>query len=396
MAYSIKANEHFKVQNYTGDGQSDATTPGFGQDISGVGFQPGMTWIQGRSVSTSFEDFIVTSLFGAGRYLSWNNDSGGNYNSNNSQMRGLSNVSVLSAFLSDGFTVNQHAGDPGQTAISVNENGETYASYNWKLSTSTTTDTSGDITSEYRNNQTAGISIFRYTGNGVTMSSNRGDGQRIAHGLGGIPDTVFLKNVSNTAQSAGFWYHYHSLLTGFNRFNYISYDESTTTQTTGLNITDGLHPTDEFIRLGHDDNINVDGDTYIGIAFKNIPGFSSFGLRKSTRVNSFSNSFANTITYTGFKPGLLVAIPYSTSAGGNNYAVDCVNPGYSTRLNGRDTWGFGRGVGSIFSNTDRFTAWSILNNGFKSLDSPGSQYDWFYMAFAKEGLSVGGVPSTGA
>jgi hypothetical protein len=92
----------------------------------------------------------------------------------------------------------------------------------------------------------------------------------------------------------------------------------------------------------------------------------------------------------------LVAIPYSTSAGGNNYAVDCVNPGYSTRLNGRDTWGFGRGVGSIFSNTDRFTAWSILNNGFKSLDSPGSQYDWFYMAFAKEGLSVGGVPSTGA
>ena len=90
----------------------------------------------------------------------------------------------MTAFNSDGFTVNTDTG--------FNGNGATYASWNWKAGTTSGIATNGstNITpSGYSFNQTAGFSMIAYTGTAV-------DGAYLPHGLGKSPELLLLKSRS--------------------------------------------------------------------------------------------------------------------------------------------------------------------------------------------------------
>ena len=105
MAYTPidKGGNFFNTKLYTGNA-TDAT------GITGVGFQPDMTWIKERSQTRSHVLFDVIR--------------GATYQFNpNSNATNVAVAESLQSFDSDGFTIG--------TATSVNQSSETYVSWNW-------------------------------------------------------------------------------------------------------------------------------------------------------------------------------------------------------------------------------------------------------------------------
>ena len=173
MAYTTinKSSVHFNTKLYTGNGSTNA--------ITGVGFQPDLTWIKIRNAageSHSWWDAVRTAT----KYISSNNT--------NTE---ATDASGLTAFDSDGFTL----GSTGR----VNQNTNTFASWNWKAGGAGSANTDGDINSTVSVNTTAGMSIVKWTGDNYTSSST------IGHGLGVVPAMIIIKNLDN----ADDWYTYH-------------------------------------------------------------------------------------------------------------------------------------------------------------------------------------------
>ena len=105
---------YFNTKLYTGDGGT--------QDITGVGFAPGMTWIKARSVGYSHS--LQDTLRGPGTATSI-------YPDLNSPAGTYGAYGQISAFGTDGFTV-ASGGHGSYPVAQVNQNGVTYASWNWK------------------------------------------------------------------------------------------------------------------------------------------------------------------------------------------------------------------------------------------------------------------------
>ena len=105
MAYTPidKGGNFFNTKLYTGNA-TDAT------GITGVGFQPDMTWIKERSQTRSHVLFDVIR--------------GATYQFNpNSNATNVAVAESLQSFDSDGFTIG--------TATSVNQSSETYVGWSW-------------------------------------------------------------------------------------------------------------------------------------------------------------------------------------------------------------------------------------------------------------------------
>ena len=92
------------------------------QSITGVGFQPDLTWIKSRS--GAYNHNLLDSARGGRRWLGSNSEAGQDYQTS----------SYISSFDSDGFTLD---GDGGST----NVNGTTYVAWNWKAGGATPTKT---------------------------------------------------------------------------------------------------------------------------------------------------------------------------------------------------------------------------------------------------------------
>ena len=130
MAYTTidKPTDYFNTVLYTGNTNA--------QSITCVGFQPDWVWIKKRSSVANHH--LYDSVRGVQKRI--------NSNTTNTEATATTN---LTAFGSDGFTIG--------TDNDINENSETYVSWNWKKTA------------------TAGFDIVSYTGNG----SNR----TISHSL---------------------------------------------------------------------------------------------------------------------------------------------------------------------------------------------------------------------
>ena len=103
MAQINKPNQYFNTVTYTGNG-TDAT------GITGVGFQPDWVWIKERSSTSPHK--LLDAVRGATKELE--------SNSTNAE---ATEATSLQSFDSDGFTVGTNG--------AVNENSQTYASWNW-------------------------------------------------------------------------------------------------------------------------------------------------------------------------------------------------------------------------------------------------------------------------
>ena len=346
MAYSAitKPSLHFNTKLYTGNGGTNA--------ITGVGFQPDWTWIKNRTSGQDHQLYDVVR--GVTKMM--------NSNSANAQS---TVANGLTAFGTDGFTLGSHN--------ESNDNGDNYVSWNWKAGNSQgSSNTDGTINTTYTSvNSTAGFSISQYTGTGSAGT--------IGHGLGGTPALVILKVIN---QAYSWWVANHKMPTYGSDFLYL---ESTSAKSGAGGIMNNTAPTSSVFSVGTSGDANGSGNTYLALCFKEVKGFSKFGVYRGNGNNT------GPFIYTGFKPAWVIMKRYDSS---NNWKIvdnkrSPTNPLDKT-INA-DT----SGTEGTETNTD------FLSNGFKirrnggDVNADGGYY--MYMAFAAEPIvaNVGqSIPAT--
>ena len=338
MAYTTinKSTDYFNTKLYTGN-FTDNT------DITGVGFQPDLVWLKERSNTSSH--LLQDAVRGANKDLFSNETSAEESNTNR-----------MKAFISDGFTLGAHN--------LSNQNGETYASWNWKANGTGSANTTGATASTVSANTTAGFSIVKYTGAGATT---------YGHGLGATPNMIIIKKLN----SADDWFVYHhSIITAsssnkqFMRLNNTNALESNGTAYTFTSVSDTT------FGVGTDDKISESGDSFIAYCFAGKQGYSKFGSYTG------NGNADGTFVYTGFSPAWVMI--KETSGLGSWRIYDSQRPTYN------DKYGLIADATDVEETATNRNKIDQLSNGFKLRmqydDTNGTGGSYIYMAFAEAPL----------
>ena len=263
-----QATDYFKTVLYTGN---EGT-----QTITGVGFQPDWTWNKNLQ-STDFH-ILQDSSRGAGKEI-FSNSSADEESYDNS----------ITSWNTDGFVLGSRA--------PINRNNEQFVSWNWKANggTTTTNDASstgvGATDSVIQANTDAGFSIVTYTGTGSATT--------IAHGLGGVPEVMIIKNRTGGDHSwAGFYHHLMAGSAAASATDYLSFD-SASTLVDDATIWNDTPPTSTVFTVGSANNTGASKD-YVGYFFRSIEGYSKFG------VYTANGAVDGPFVFTGFRPQLVI------------------------------------------------------------------------------------------
>ena len=339
MAQIDKPNLHFNTKLHTGTGST--TT------ITGVGFQPDMTWWKSRSNAVNHA--LYDAVRGGSKLLRPN------------QTNAEETNAAVSAFTSDGVTLT------GGDAF-TNTSGYTYASWNWKANGTGSSNTNGTITSTVSANQTAGFSIVKYTGNGTA-------GATIGHGLSSVPNVVLIKALTSSTQQ---WNMYHSSL-GNGSHMHFNLTNAVNSSSTYFNNTT---PTSSVFSVGSYFETNESSTDFIAYCFAEKKGYSKFGSYTG------NGNADGTFVYTGFKPAFVII--KETSDTGNWCMSDNKRDGYNPTKN---LYVDKSDVENTANTIDHYS------NGFKirstggSVNTSGS--NMIYMAFAEEPLvGTNNIPAT--
>ena len=326
------ASKFMDITLYTGNGTN--------QSIGNSGFQPDLVWIKNRTSAT--DHAIYDSVRGATKQLS----------SNTTGVE-TTELTGLTSFNTVGFSVGSIA--------AVNTNANNYIAWQWRAGAAPVTNTGGTITSTVSVNTTAGFSIVRYTGDGIS-------GKTVGHGLGLTPSMIIAKQVTTVGYD---WVVWHKNLLDS---TYVIYLNQTASQSVSTNKFNGTLPTSSVITLGnHGTNFSSGANNQILYAWAEIDGFSKF--------NSYvgNGSTDGTFVYTGFRPEFIL-IKCSTTTGNwamFNSAANTSNPVINELLANSSV-----AENSIASNDIDF-----LSNGFKLRSTNGdintSTATYIYAAFAE-------------
>jgi hypothetical protein len=346
MAYSTisKPSLYFNTKLYNGTGST--------QSITGVGFQPDWIWVKERTSTSSHQ--LIDAVRGYNKRIISNTTSAEAVDS--------SPYNDFKSIDSDGFTIGPAGG--------VNENSQTYASWNWKANgaASNNNNNDGQQYSTVSANTTAGFSIVSYTGTG--SNTNYG------HGLGVAPKMIIIKNRSISEN----WATYHASLGNAN--NVLLNSTNASVSTSDYNSTS---PTSSVFYVGSGSGTNGNGNNMIAYCFAEKKGFSKFGKYIGNGNNN------GPFIFTGFKPAWIMI----------------------KRTDGVDTWrmydnkriGFNVDNNPLFANSNLVESTDddidFLSNGFKIRRNSGSVNtngaNNIYMSFAEEPLvaNVGqSIPAT--
>ena len=332
---SFQPNDFFNTVLYTGTGSSNA--------ITGVGFSSDFTWLKCRSLVKAH--YAFDTVRGATKAVIPNDTDVED-----------TNAEFLKSWESDGFTVGTSGG--------VNTSSATFASWNWKMGT-TSGLTGGTITpTGYSLNTTARQSIIAYTGNGTS-------GATVPHGLGAVPDLIIVKCLSHT----GSWPVYN---TAFGATKYFELNSDAAVQT-GTSRWNDTAPTSTVFSLGNTANVNENLRTYVAYCFANKKGYSQVGSYEGN-ANS-GGPFVNT----GFRPAFLMVKNSATTSGW--YLYDNKRPTAASYWNDNATTLIADAI-DVESTAHSSSGHNIdfLSNGFKIRTSSsarnGSGNDIAYVAFA--------------
>ena len=194
-------------------------------------------------------------------------------NSNRTEASGNdTNHGFVSAFGTDGFTVDKGTQSGGSY---TNHNNWNYLAYSWDAGESAVTygpsgsgadneSSNYDILTTVRANTTTGVSVISYTGSGNNQD-------KIAHGLGVIPDAWILKSRTGARE----WYLYTQTYDG-------TVDFITINGNAGKSDSQSNAPTATSISL-FGSTVNSTDD-YAGYAFKSVEGFSKIDVYTGTQV----------------------------------------------------------------------------------------------------------------
>jgi hypothetical protein len=313
-------------------GNSTAST-NISNSTNGVSFRPDLVWIKNRS-SASWDHNLHNSVVGAASYLY--------SNLTNAE---VSDSNVMSAFLSNGFTV-------GTSGFS-NATGFNYVGWQWKGGGTAVTNTSGSITSQVSANPTSGFSVVTYTGTAANAT--------VGHGLGVAPRMILVK-ARTVVQD---WAVYHA---NAGAGNWLQLNGTGAAIANGT-IWNSTAPTSSVFSVGTAGVSNA-ASGMVAYCFSEIAGFSSFGTFNGNGVVD------GPFIYTGFRPAYIFI--KRTNAASQWYQVDKARNGYNSVQ------------GLLYPNLNAAEAsinWDILSNGFKMRDAGAdvnaSGSPFIYAAFAE-------------
>jgi len=348
MAYTTidDPTSFFNTVLYTGNGSS-------GRTVTGVGFAPNWVWIKDRGATGNHQTFDtirgVTETLQPDRNIAE-----------------TAVASMLTAFGSDGFTVGDHSG--------VNDNTNTYVSWNWKAGTSFSNDASatsvGSIDSAGSVNTDAGFSITSYTGTGSAAT--------VAHGLGVVPSVYILKNRTSTSN----WFFYHKS-TGATKSLFLDGSEAPITSSGYFNNTE---PTSSVFSIGSESDLSGSSQNMIAYCFAEKKGYSKFGIYTG-------NGNADGIyIHLGFFPSLIIAKRTDSSANWYMMTRKISDSGGGNPLDRPLFADTSDAENNGDNNVD------FLSNGFKLRGSGsaqnGSGATYIYMAFAESPfVNSNGIPN---
>ena len=345
MAYTTidDPTKNFNTVLYTGNGST--------QSITGVGFKPDLVWIKVRSQAHNHYWYdIVRGV----QYKISSNSTGGQIDMGSTG---------LTAFNSDGFSIGDDTDE--------NDNGETYASWNWLAGGSQgSSNTDGTINSTYTSaNTTAGFSIVKYTGTGSNAT--------VGHGLGAAPEMIIFKNTNSTRD----WAVYHAGMGDPDE--YLTLNQTYDSED-GYNFSNNTAPTSSVFSVGSLNGNNGSSQEYIAYCFASKQGFSKFGSYTGNGVASGGGPFI----HLGFRPAFFLFKEYS---GADNWTMmDSKRLGY----NNRNDHLFPN-LNNVEYATDRI---DMVSNGIKIIDNDGSINQsgstYIYMAFAESPfVNSNGIPT---
>jgi hypothetical protein len=277
------------------------------------------------------------------------------------------------SFDTDGFTV----GGPS-AANSTNGGTTSKVAYQWKANGGTTSSNSdGDLTSTVQFNSTAKFSIITYT------AKNPIEPLDIGHGMGEIPDVVWVKNRDRSVQ----WGVYHKDLTSpaQNRYLGLNTDAAETANST---VWRNEAPTTSIIKTGESAILNQPDEKIIMYAWKSVQGFSKFG--RYTGNGNANGAFV----FTGFKPALLIIKNY----GNSGYEWRMVDNRRSP-VNEVDKFLFPNLSNAEFNGAGTSQDIDFLSNGFKirtdNTALNGDSHKYVYFCWAENPFVTStGIPTT--
>jgi hypothetical protein len=337
---TIVPTDHFEPVIYTGDGQPT-------RNITGVGFQPDLVWIKGRTPNT-LNHVLNDSVRGANKKLA---------SDSTAAEVSPSIYGAVSSFTSDGFNLakgldNTYAGG---LEVNGNLNSQTYVAWNWKAGGTAVSNTDGTITSQVSANVDAGFSIVSYTGTSTS-------GATIGHGLSQEPELIITKNLNDSEH----WVVGNSSV-GWTKGLYLS---ATIAAFTNNNIY-GVDPTSTVYTVsggGFDSTntlVNTTNKNYIAYCFHSVEGYS--------RIGSYVGTGASNSIVTGFRPAYVML--KRTNSASDWYIADNKRTDGELRAAASDA--------ERIENTPDFS-----ENGFTLTTSRynGTGEQWIYMAFAEENV----------
>jgi len=332
---TVVPSESFNTITYSGDAETSRA-------ITGVGFQPDLTWIKMRSGTHSHN--VIDSVRGATKAI---------FTNTNDQEYTYPNG--LKSFDPDGFSVGDLA--------DVNAINSTYVGWNWKAGT-TVTNNDGTIESQVSTNPESGFSV-------VTFTTNNLVGATVGHGLGVAPSMIIMKYRGLDAN----WVVYHKDMSASPQNNYLNLN-TTSSIGTSTDPWNNTAPTSSVITMGTGvgsaSSTNYGLYTSVAYCFADVEGYSKFGTYQG---NSNVNG---TFVYTGFKPAF-VLIKNVTQATDWMMFDDTRNPYNATdkylqpNMGSAEASGIGEGV-------------DLVSNGFKlrTTNPTVNGNTHIYMAFAEQ------------
>jgi hypothetical protein len=317
-------SQYFSTVLYTGDYSTNRT-------ISVPSLTPDLTWIKARSIADDqiVYDTVRQGLVGPGARLKPNTADA------------ESDLGDYVDLVTNGFKV-----DGGI----YNNNGVTFASWNWKAGGTAVTNTDGDITTLVSANPTAGFSIVTFTGTGVITDT-------IGHGLGTTPEMMFVRGRSIGSG----WFTYHKTM-GNGKFMYLN---TTQAETTSSGVWNNTSPTNTVFVTGGASA----GVTMVAYCFASVEGYSKIGSYTG------NGSADGTFVYTGFRPAMVIM---KVSSGVSNWTIlDATRDTYNVTTK--------RLQPNLNNAEDTPVPVDFLSNGFKhrSTNLNGSGDICIYMAFAE-------------
>jgi hypothetical protein len=331
------------------------------QTITGLNFQPDMTWVKSRNTTDGHTLQDAVRGFGSTTKLSPYDTSG----ENNASGGSYGNYGYQSAATSDGFTM-VAGSTPGQN----NKSGNNFVAWNWKANGVGSANTDGSISSTVSANTTAGFSIVKFTG---TASNNT-----VGHGLSTAPRVIIAKNLGTTQN----WFVYHQDIQSSNADGYINLNTTDATSDSST-VWQATAPTSSVFSVG----TSVSAHDYIAYCFAEKKGFSKFGSYTG------NGNADGTFVYTGFKPAFVLQKRSSSTESWqmtDSVRDKDVSPNFA-RLMPNST--------SAESTNTTWAKIEKFSNGFKlggtDTVSNGSGSTYIYMAFAEAPLvGSNNVPCT--